>query len=145
MEGTRDHTFTHQGGSLSFKDTPRILVVEDVALMQNLIKQILGSIGISKPDVASNGNAALNLMKFREYDLVIADWNMPGMSGLDLLKAIRADNKLKHLAFLMVTAEGEAEYIKQAAEAGANGYLTKPITRNILVDKIADVLAAAVH
>ena len=126
---------------LHFDAPLKVLVAEDVWLMRELMRDMLKSIGMEQLELVSDGRAALSELQNGSYDLVIADWHMPELNGLDLLKRIRADANLKELPFLMVTSEGDLEFVDAAREAGANGFLTKPVSRNILIEKIAEIIS----
>ncbi len=114
----------------------KILVVDDFSTMRRIIKNLLRDLGFTNTAEAGDGNTALPMLQNGNFDFVITDWNMPGMQGIDLLKAIRADDKLKHLPVLMVTAESKREQIIEAAQAGVNGYVVKPFTAVTLEEKI---------
>lgn len=118
----------------------RILVVDDFATMRRIVKNLLKELGYEHLDEADDGLTALPKLKNGEYDFLITDWNMPGMEGIDLLKAVRADSKLKDLPVLMVTAEAKREQIVAAAQAGVNGYVIKPFTSEQLRQKIEKVV-----
>lgn len=117
----------------------RILIVDDFATMRRIIKNLLRDHGFENVDEAEDGVKALAKLQNAGYGLVITDWNMPGMPGLELLKAIRADARLAATPVLMVTAEQRREQIVEAAEAGVNGYIIKPFTAAMLKDKIERV------
>lgn len=121
----------------------RILVVDDFSTMRRIIKNLLKDLGFTNIQEADDGNTALPMLVKGDFDFVVTDWNMPGMQGIDLLRAIRADEKLKHLPVLMVTAEAKKEQIVAAAQAGVNGYVVKPFTAGTLkmkLDKIFERL-----
>lgn len=121
----------------------KILVVDDFSTMRRIIKNLLRDIGFTNISEADDGSTALPMLKEGDYDFVVTDWNMPGMQGIDLLKAIRADAKLSHIPVLMVTAEAKKEQIVMAAQAGVNGYIVKPFTAatlNTKLDKIFERL-----
>lgn len=113
----------------------KILVVDDFSTMRRIIKNLLRDLGFNNTQEADDGNTALPLLKNGDFDFVITDWNMPGMSGLELLKAIRSDEKLKSLPVLMVTAEAKRDQIIEAAQSGVNGYIIKPFTAATLKEK----------
>jgi two-component system chemotaxis response regulator CheY len=125
--------------TIKFDPSLAVLVADDVALMQGLLKGILKSIGIPSPTIVSDGRSALNTLRSKKFDLVIADWNMPGLTGLELLRRMRNDDNLRQIPFLMLTAEGESSYIDQAMDAGASGFLSKPVSRNTLLIKLAEI------
>ncbi|MEG3768526.1 chemotaxis response regulator CheY [Alteromonas sp. 14N.309.X.WAT.G.H12] len=114
----------------------KILVVDDFSTMRRIIKNLLKDLGFSNIQEADDGSTALPMLQQGDFDFVVTDWNMPGMQGIDLLRAIRADDKLKHLPVLMVTAEAKKEQIVAAAQAGVNGYVVKPFTAGTLKEKL---------
>ena len=117
----------------------KIIVVDDFSTMRRIIKNLLKDLGFTNVQEADDGNTALPMLQQGDFDFVITDWNMPGMQGIDLLRAIRADDKLKHLPVLMVTAEAKKEQIVAAAQAGVNGYVIKPFTAGTLKEKITKI------
>ena len=119
----------------------RILVVDDFATMRRIIKNLLGELGYRNLDEADDGKTALPILKTGEIDFLVTDWNMPGMTGLELVKAVRADPNLKHTPVLMVTAEAKKSQIVEAAQAGINGYVVKPFTAGTLNEKIDKIFA----
>ena len=114
----------------------KILVVDDFSTMRRIIKNLLRDLGFTNAQEADDGTTALPMLQKGNFDFLVTDWNMPGMQGIDLLKAIRADEKLRHLPVLMVTAESKREQIIEAAQAGVNGYVVKPFTAATLEEKI---------
>jgi two-component system chemotaxis response regulator CheY len=114
----------------------KILVVDDFSTMRRIIKNLLRDLGFNNTQEADDGSTALPMLQKGNFDFVVTDWNMPGMQGIDLLKAIRADDELKHLPVLMVTAEAKREQIIAAAQAGVNGYVVKPFTAATLKEKL---------
>lgn len=123
----------------------RILVVDDFSTMRRIVKNLLGELGFSHVDDADDGLTALPMLKTGRYDFLVTDWNMPGMRGIDLLKAVRAEPSIGKTPVLMVTAESRRDQIVVAAEAGVNGYVVKPFTAGTLqekIDKIFNRLAA---
>lgn len=114
----------------------KILIVDDFSTMRRIIKNLLRDLGFNNTQEADDGLTALPMLQNGSYDFLISDWNMPGMTGIDLLKAVRADNKLAKLPVLMVTAESKREQIIEAAQAGVNGYVVKPFTATTLEEKI---------
>ncbi|MDO6618622.1 MULTISPECIES: chemotaxis response regulator CheY [unclassified Shewanella] len=114
----------------------KILIVDDFSTMRRIIKNLLRDLGFNNTQEADDGNTALPMLQKSDFDFVVTDWNMPGMQGIDLLKAIRADDSLKHLPVLMVTAEAKREQIIAAAQAGVNGYVVKPFTAATLKEKL---------
>ncbi|MBE9527528.1 MAG: chemotaxis response regulator CheY [Proteobacteria bacterium] len=121
----------------------KILVVDDFSTMRRIIKNLLRDLGFNNTDEADDGLTALPMLKTAKYDLLVTDWNMPGMQGIDLLKAVRADSDetLKNIPVLMVTAEQKKEQIIEAAQAGVNGYIVKPFTALILKEKLEKIFA----
>ena len=121
----------------------KILVVDDFSTMRRIIKNLLRDLGFNNTSEADDGLTALPMLKTGNYDLLVTDWNMPGMQGIDLLKAVRAeeDEKLKSIPVLMVTAEQKKEQIVEAAQAGVNGYIVKPFTALILKEKLEKIFA----
>lgn len=114
----------------------KILIVDDFSTMRRIIKNLLRDLGFTNTAEADDGATAMPMLQSGGFDFLVTDWNMPIMSGLDLLKAVRADDKLKHLPVLMVTAEAKRDQIIEAAQAGVNGYVVKPFTAQALKDKI---------
>lgn len=114
----------------------KILVVDDFSTMRRIVKNLLRDLGFTNMDEADDGATALPMLQKGNYDFLVTDWNMPGMTGLDLLKNVRADDRLKTLPVLMVTAESKREQIVAAAQAGVNGYVVKPFTAGVLKEKI---------
>jgi len=117
----------------------KILIVDDFSTMRRIIKNLLRDLGYVNTDEADDGNTALPMLQSTSFDFLITDWNMPGMTGIDLLKAVRADGKLVNLPVLMVTAEAKREQIIEAAQAGVNGYVVKPFTAAALKEKIEKI------
>ena len=113
-----------------------VLVVDDFATMRRIITNVLRQLGFENILEAEDGTKALQILETEKVDFVITDWNMPQMSGLDLLKAIRASEDKKHIPVLMVTAEAMQENIIKAAQAGVNNYIIKPFDAKTLSDKI---------
>jgi len=114
----------------------KILIVDDFSTMRRIIKNLLRDLGFNNTEEADDGNTALPMLKKGGFDFLITDWNMPGMTGIDLLKNVRSDPQLAKLPVLMVTAEQKREQIVEAAEAGVNGYVVKPFTAQVLKEKI---------
>ena len=117
-----------------------VLIVDDASTMAHIIRNLLRRIGFKDIDEAPGGVSALAKMKIRRYGLVISDWNMEPMSGIDLLRQIRADPSLGDIPFIMVTAESRREHVIAAKEAGANNYIVKPFNAQTLRAKIVAVL-----
>ncbi len=114
----------------------KILVVDDFATMRRIVKNLLRELGFSNTHEADDGATAWPMLKNGDFEFVVTDWNMPQMQGIDLLKAIRADENLKHIPVLMVTAEAKREQIVAAAQAGVNGYIIKPFNAATLKEKL---------
>ena len=113
-----------------------MLVVDDFPTMRRIVRSLLKELGSNNVEEAEDGQDALNKLRSGKFEFVVSDWNMPNLDGLDMLKQIRADESLKHLPVLMVTAEAKKENIIAAAQAGANGYVVKPFTAAILEEKL---------
>ena len=117
----------------------RILIVDDFSTMRRIVKNLLNDLGFSNTAEAEDGGSALTMLRNEHFDFVITDWNMPGMTGIELLRGIRADPKLARLPVLMVTAEAKREQIIEAAQAGVNGYIIKPFTAQTLEEKLGKI------
>ena len=117
----------------------KILVVDDFSTMRRIIKNLLRDLGFNNTAEADDGATALPILQNGNFDFLITDWNMPGMQGIDLLKAVRSDEKLQKLPVLMVTAESKRDQIVEAAQAGVNGYIVKPFTAVTLKEKIEKI------
>ncbi|KGM07336.1 Chemotaxis regulator [Methylophaga thiooxydans] len=117
----------------------KILIVDDFSTMRRIIKNLLRDLGFNNTLEADDGVTALPILEAGGIDFLITDWNMPGMQGIDLLKTVRADEKLATLPVLMVTAETKREQIIEAAQAGVNGYIVKPFTAATLKEKIEKI------
>lgn len=114
----------------------KILIVDDFSTMRRIIKNLLRDLGFTNTIEADDGQSALPILQAGGIDFLITDWNMPVMTGIELLKAVRADAKLRDLPVLMVTAEAKRDQIIEAAQAGVNGYVVKPFTAAVLKEKI---------
>ena len=114
----------------------KVLVVDDFSTMRRIVKNLLRDLGFTNIQEADDGSTALPMLQHGNFDFVVTDWNMPGMQGIDLLKAIRADSSLAHIPVLLITAEAKKEQIIMAAQAGVNGYIVKPFTAGTLKTKI---------
>lgn len=123
-------------------NTMKFLVVDDFSTMRRIVKGLLTELGYSDVTEADDGTTALPMLKNGSFDFLITDWNMPGMPGLELLKAVRGDPKLAKLPVLMLTAEAKREQIIEAAQAGVSGYVIKPFTAVTLKEKIDKILAS---
>ncbi len=115
--------------------TMKVLVVDDFATMRRIIRSALKQIGFTKIIEAEDGTDALRELKREDIGLILADWNMPKMTGLDLLKAIRGDEGLKDIPFIMVTAEGQKDNVLEAVKSGVSNYIIKPFTPETLEKK----------
>jgi len=113
-----------------------ILIVDGFSTMRRIIRNLLRDLGFNNIQETDDGSTALPMLQNGNVDFLVTDWNMPGMKGIDLLKAVRADEKLAALPVLMVTAESNREQIIEAAQAGVNGYIVKPFTAVTLKEKI---------
>jgi len=114
----------------------KILIVDDFSTMRRIIKNLLRDLGFNNTSEADDGITALPMLQGGGFDLLVTDWNMPGMQGIDLLKHVRAEQALVDLPVLMVTAEQKREQIVEAAQAGVNGYIVKPFTAQTLKEKL---------
>jgi two-component system chemotaxis response regulator CheY len=114
----------------------KILIVDDFSTMRRIIKNLLRDLGFTNTVEADDGLTAWPILEQGGIDFLVTDWNMPGMQGIDLLKKVRADEKLGAMPVLMVTAETKREQIIEAAQAGVNGYIVKPFTASTLKEKI---------
>jgi len=114
----------------------KILIVDDFSTMRRIIKNLLRDLGFTNTSEADDGLTALPMLQQGNFDFLVTDWNMPGMEGIELLKKVRADDDLKSLPVLLVTAEAKKEQIVEAAQAGVNGYIVKPFTSGTLKEKI---------
>ncbi len=114
----------------------KILIVDDFSTMRRIIKNLLRDLGFTNTQEADDGATALPMLKNGDFDFLVTDWNMPGMTGIELLKQVRADARLASLPVLMVTAEAKRDQIIEAAQAGVNGYVVKPFTAQALKEKI---------
>ena len=119
----------------------KILVVDDMSTMRRIVKNILKQLGFSNMEEAENGQEALQKLKADTYGFVVSDWNMPVMPGIEMLRAIRADDALKHIPVLMVTAEAQKENLIEAIQAGVNNYVVKPFTAETMQEKINKIFS----
>ena len=119
----------------------RILCVDDFATMRRILKNILTQLGFTNITEADDGTTALEELKKGRFDLIISDWNMPKMSGLELLKTVRAMEEYKNIPFLMVTAEAQKQNVVEAVQAGVSNYVVKPFTAESIAEKIEKILA----
>ncbi|GAB1231619.1 chemotaxis response regulator CheY [Ferrigenium sp. UT5] len=123
-------------------ENTKFLVVDDFSTMRRIVRNLLKELGFTNVQEAVDGVDALQKLRGDPFDFVVSDWNMPNMTGIELLRAIRADAALKHLPVLMVTAEAKKENIIEAAQAGASGYVVKPFTAATLDEKLKKIFAA---
>jgi two-component system chemotaxis response regulator CheY len=117
----------------------KILVVDDFSTMRRIVKNILRQLGFNNILEADDGSTGLDILQKEKIDMVISDWNMPKMTGLELLKVVRADDALRDIPFLMVTAEAQQENIIEAVKSGVNNYIVKPFTAETLGKKIEQI------
>ena len=118
----------------------RFLIVDDFSTMRRIVRNLLKEIGFTNAEEAEDGQVALTMLKNSKFDFVVSDINMPNMNGFELLKNIRADDALKSIPVLMVTAEAKKEDIVLAAQTGASGYIVKPFTKATLEEKVQKIL-----
>jgi two-component system, chemotaxis family, chemotaxis protein CheY len=118
----------------------KFLIVDDFSTMRRIVRGLLKEMGCNNADEAEDGAVALSMLKAQKYDFVVSDINMPNMNGFDLLKAVKAEDSLKHIPVLMVTAEARKEDIVMAAQSGAAGYIVKPFTKATLEEKVQKIL-----
>jgi two-component system chemotaxis response regulator CheY len=117
----------------------KVLVVDDFATMRRIIKNVLKQIGFTHILEADDGTTALEVLKQNKIDLIISDWNMPQMNGLDLLKMVRNEEPTKAIPFVMVTAEAQKDNVLQAVQAGVNNYIVKPFTADAVKEKLNQI------
>ncbi|MDF1615214.1 response regulator [Desulfurivibrio dismutans] len=120
----------------------KIMVVDDFATMRRIVKNILNQLGFKNIVEADDGSTALNTLKQEKVDLIISDWNMPKMTGLDLLKAVRADANMADTPFIMVTAEAQQDNIILAVKAKVSQYIVKPFTAEVLGEKMEKIFGS---
>ncbi|MFZ5568765.1 MAG: chemotaxis response regulator CheY [Thermodesulfobacteriota bacterium] len=118
----------------------KILIVDDFATMRRIMKNILKQLGFTNVTEADDGTTALELLKAGSFDLIISDWNMPKMTGLELLKKVRSMPETKSLPFLMVTAEAQKQNVIEAVQAGVSNYVVKPFTADQISEKLKKIL-----
>jgi two-component system chemotaxis response regulator CheY len=123
----------------------KVLIVDDYATMRRIIKNQLTQLGYTDIDEAATGEDALTKLRKAHYSLVISDWNMEPMTGYDLLRKVRADEKLKTTPFIMITAEAKADHAIAAREAGADNFILKPFNAAVLENKIGAAMAGKAH
>lgn len=120
----------------------KVLIVDDFATMRRILKNVLRQVGFTNIIEADNGKAALKELKKDHFDLIMCDWNMPEMPGIDLLRHVRSDDSLKSIPFVMVTAEAQKENILEAVKAGVSNYVVKPFTAETINEKLQKVFNA---
>ena len=122
----------------------KILIVDDMAAMRKILKTLLSQLGYKNVDEAEDGKQALEKLRKNPdyYDLLITDWNMPNMTGIELVQEVRKDPQLKHIPILMVTSEAKKENVLMAIKACVNNYIVKPFTAETLKDKIEKIFSA---
>jgi two-component system chemotaxis response regulator CheY len=118
----------------------KIMIVDDYSTMLRILRNLLRQLEFNNVEEATNGGDALQKLRESAYNLVISDWNMQPMTGLELLKEVRADAKLKHIPFIMVTAESKTDNVIAAKQAGVSNYIVKPFNAETLKTKMASVL-----
>ncbi len=123
-----------------FDKDMKILIVDDFPTMRRIIKNLLKEIGYTNVDEAEDGKVALSKLKSEPFDFIISDWNMPNMTGIELLRCVRSDSVLKDIPFLMVTAEAEKGNVIEAIKAGVDNYIVKPFTAATLKEKIEKII-----
>lgn len=116
-----------------------ILIVDDFSTMRRIVKNLLKELGFNKFDEADDGATAWPMIQSGDYDFIVSDWNMPEMTGIELLRRVRADAQLKETPFLLITAEAKRSQILEAAQAGVDGYIVKPFTAATLNEKIQKI------
>ncbi len=114
----------------------KVLIVDDFATMRRIVRNVLKQIGFTNMIEADNGKAALKVLKNENIDLILCDWNMPEMPGIDLLKTLKSDDELKDIPFVMVTAEAQKDNIIEAVKAGVSSYIVKPFTAETVSEKL---------
>lgn len=127
---------------MAVKKNMPILIVDDYKTMLRIVRNLLKQIGFENVDEATDGSAALAKLQEKDYELIISDWNMEPMTGLELLREVRSDERLKATPFIMITAESKTENVVEAKKAGVNNYIVKPFNAETLRAKLANVLAA---
>ena len=120
----------------------RVLIVDDYKTMLRIIRGLLNQLGFRNIDEALSGGQALEKLRAKEFGMVLSDWNMEPMNGIELLKEVRADQELKHIPFIMVTSESKTENVTAAKKAGVNNYIIKPFNAGTLKTKISAVLGS---
>ena len=118
----------------------KVLIVDDFATMRRILKNILKQLGFKNLVEADDGTSAWEMLEGQKIDLIISDWNMPKMTGLELLKKVRANDTYKRTPFLMVTAEAQKQNVIEAVQAGVSNYVVKPFTAEAISDKLEKIL-----
>jgi len=126
---------------MAWNPNMKVLVVDDMSTMRRIVRNILKQLGVGNVVEAENGSDALSKLKADKFDFVVSDWNMPVMAGIELLRKIRADEQLKHIPVLMVTAEAQKENLVEAIQAGVSNYVVKPFTAEIIKQKLDKIFA----
>ena len=124
---------------MSLNKNMRVVIVDDYTTMLRILRNLLRQLEINNVEEATDGETALHMMQMTPPDLIISDWNMVPMTGLDLLRKVRADARLRHIPFIMVTAESKTENVIAAKQAGVSNYIVKPFNADTLRAKIASV------
>ena len=133
--------FSRMEKRMAMNPEMRILVVDDMSTMRRIVKNIFKQLGFANIEEAENGRDALDRLKAGKFDLVVSDWNMPVMPGIELLKNIKADPALKHIPVLMVTAEAHQGNLVEAIQAGVSNYIVKPFTAETIKEKLDKIFA----
>jgi two-component system, chemotaxis family, chemotaxis protein CheY len=118
----------------------KVLIIDDFATMRRILKNILKQLGFRNLVEADDGTTAMEILESQTIDLIISDWNMPKMTGLELLKKVRADSRYAKTPFLMVTAEAQKQNVIEAVQAGVSNYVVKPFTAEAISDKLEKIL-----
>ena len=124
---------------MAYDKNMKVLVVDDFSTMRRIVKNILRQLGFNNISEAEDGVKAVALLEIEKFDLIISDWNMPNMTGIELLRYVRGSDTLKDIPFLMVTAEAQQENIIEAVKAKVNNYIVKPFTADTLHEKIEKI------
>lgn len=126
---------------MAWNPNMKVLVVDDMSTMRRIVRNIFKQLGVGNVVEAENGSDALSKLKADKFDFVVSDWNMPVMAGIELLRKIRADEELKHIPVLMVTAEAQKENLVEAIQAGVSNYVVKPFTAETIRQKLDKIFA----
>lgn len=127
---------------MQFDQNTKILIVDDFSIARRIVRNLLVELGFSLMDEAEDGEQAWSKLQTTHYDLIISDWNMPHMDGIELLQRVRETPSLQSTLFLLISAEAKRQQVLQATQAGVDGYLVKPFSATVLHDKIRQMLAA---